>query len=71
MKLIVIYLIIVSSVWGWQNKPLTFEDRIKAIHLKVVDLTDIYVLHDSKKFNEVYAKPLEFKDSVLVYLQKP
>lgn len=50
--------------------PISFETRINTIHLKVVDLTDIFVLHDNKEFNEIYSKPLMFEDSVIQYLQK-
>ena len=70
MKSILILYIFVLSSWHSQNKPLAFEKRIKIIHSKVIDLTDIYVLHHEKEFNEIYFSPLKFKDTVLDYLQK-
>ena len=53
------------------TNSLGFEKRISIIHSKVVDLTDIFVLHDVKEFNEVYFYPLKFKDSIIEFLKKP
>lgn len=56
----------------YQNMDsLNFETRIRSIHSKVVDLTNIFALHHVKEFNEIYSKPLNFESEVLNYLQKP
>lgn len=50
---------------------LTFEKRINTIHSRVVDLTDIFALHQIKEFDEVYLTPLKFEGAVIKYLRKP
>jgi hypothetical protein len=54
-----------------QTKNIRFDHRINSIHLKVVDLTDIFALHHIKEFNEIYFNPLNYRDSVLAYLKQP
>jgi len=76
MKALIILFAIITSFGkpiGF-NKPqeinnLTFEKRISIIHSRVVDLTDIFALHHIKEFNEVYDRPIVFKDSVVYYLR--
>lgn len=80
MKTIILtILIFVMSIFGVSASKLlkyqnidssNFEERINIIHSKVVDLTNIFTLHDIKEFNEVYFVPLKFESSVIKYLQK-
>lgn len=48
---------------------LDFQTRINSIHSKAVDLTNIFVLHHIKEFNEIYFNPLDYKSEVLNYLK--
>ena len=52
-------------------QTMDFDTRINIIHSKVVDLTNIFALHNIKEFNDVYFEPLKYKESVIKYIQKP
>lgn len=66
-----IFAVNASKLLKYRNlDSLNFEERIKIIHSKVVDLTNIFALHHVKEFNEVYFTPLRFESSVIQYLQK-
>ncbi len=67
--------LIANSIYAVQTnnnqseRNLDFERRINTIHSKVVDLTDIFVLHNVKEFNEVYLAPTKFEATALSYIQ--
>ncbi len=71
MKIVVLFFTLFLTSTNWYANSTNFEKRIKSIHSKVVDLTDIFALHEVKEFNEVYDNPLKFKDTVLQYLKQP